>query len=263
MKLLATLAMSLACTAGGGVNAQVPDKEITLGSRIPQRIDWHDSPQSKVRPIQHRFGACVVKKRPELAARYVLEPYDKRSTKPLLHNLESDLSNCLGTASAATDMVKMSFPGAMLKYALADALVQSELSRAAPLTNLALVARLGHGSIDPQDFLPPAGKTLKPAQLKQLEQDKIKAQASIYLSQYGECVLREDPASSHALLVAQPESAQETAAFGRLGPALAICLDRGHTLALNKMSLRGTLALNYYRLAKAPRVPAPNPGIAQ
>jgi len=263
MKPLTMFALMLACLSCG-VAAQVADKDTKLGSRIPQRNDWNTWPQAKVRDVQHRFGACVVKKRANLAARYVLELYDKNRTPALIDSLDPHLGNCLVAATASMTTIRMSFPADMLKYALADALVQSELARSAPLTDIASVAPLAHGTIDPQEFLPPPGKSLKPAELKELDDNKTKAQVAIYLSQFGECVVRADPADSHALLMANPDTAAESAAFGRLGSALGNCLDRGRQLALNKTVLRGTLALNYYRLVKAPRIVAPTaPGTAK
>ena len=72
-----------------------------------------------------------------------------------------------------------------------------------------------------------------------------------YLSRYGECVVRADPAGSRALLAAKPETPEEASRFAALRLALATCLPEGHTLEFGKLALRGTIAVNYYRLAKA------------
>ena len=52
-----------------------------------------------------------------------------------------------------------------------------------------------------------------------------------------------------------PGSAQETAQFGAMTTAFATCLPEGQTLAFGKLALRGTVAINYYRLAHAVAAP--------
>ena len=52
-----------------------------------------------------------------------------------------------------------------------------------------------------------------------------------------------------------PDSAEEAARFGALRPALAHCLSEGETLRSGKAALRGSIAVNYYRLAHAARAP--------
>ena len=43
-------------------------------------------------------------------------------------------------------------------------------------------------------------------------------------------------------------------AFDRLMPAFGGCVVAGQSLTFNKSTLRGTIAMNYYRLAHTPRV---------
>lgn len=74
---------------------------------------------------------------------------------------------------------------------------------------------------------------------------------------FGECVVRTDPANAHKMLVADAGSLQESAAIQALRPALAHCIDQGGDLSLAVKDLRNSLALNYYRLARAPRVHRP------
>lgn len=49
----------------------------------------------------------------------------------------------------------------------------------------------------------------------------------------------------------EPETAAEAGSFDALRPTVAQCLLKGRTLAFGKLVLRGTIALNYYRLAHA------------
>jgi hypothetical protein len=50
-----------------------------------------------------------------------------------------------------------------------------------------------------------------------------------------------------------PETDAEAAGFGTLTPTVAQCLPEGRMISLGKLVLRGTIAVNYYRLAHAAR----------
>ena len=69
-------------------------------------------------------------------------------------------------------------------------------------------------------------------------------------------------AGSFALLKTAVESDEEKAALGALAPALPGCVKKGEQLSVNRFNLRGTIALNFYRLAQAPRFAA-KPGGAE
>jgi hypothetical protein len=73
-------------------------------------------------------------------------------------------------------------------------------------------------------------------------------------------VVRVNPAAARTLLLTRPESAEEKAAFATMNLAFATCLPEGVTMSFGKTALRGTVAMNYYRLAKAaPAAPAVAP----
>jgi hypothetical protein len=71
------------------------------------------------------------------------------------------------------------------------------------------------------------------------------------LSRYGECVVRASPDLSWALLKTDVASKEEKAALGSLSPTLAQCLAQDRSLQFGKFTVRGSIALSYYRLAKA------------
>jgi len=85
------------------------------------------------------------------------------------------------------------------------------------------------------------------------------AKAFNFISRYGECVVRVNPAAVRALLLSRPETDEERTRFTALSTAFGTCLPEGQTLSFGKLPLRGTLAVNYYRLAMAaasmPRAP--------
>ncbi|MDQ3246750.1 MAG: hypothetical protein M3Q52_07665 [Pseudomonadota bacterium] len=162
--------------------------------------------------------------------------------------------DCLLQAVDSSSHVMMTLPGHTMRYALADALVGLEL-KADVRTSFAAVPPLRHGTIAEADIRPPAGKRLSRDELRTWEKSLAGLRGAIFMSALGECVVRTDPAASHALLMTEVESADERTWFKTLSPALAGCTKAGETIALNPTVVRGTIAMNYYRLAKA-AVPA-------
>ena len=72
-----------------------------------------------------------------------------------------------------------------------------------------------------------------------------------WLSAFGECVVRFDTSNSRELVISKLGSPAELNAISLIKPALSSCLVDGELLTLDKYTLRGTLAINYYRLAMA------------
>jgi hypothetical protein len=143
----------------------------------------------------------------------------------------------------------LGYQGDGLRYALAEGLFHRRL-RTVALNDLDRVKPLRHDR-PPYQSKYETFRTRK--QREQIAQQKI---AAVFLSQMGECVVRTDPASSRALLDSKPLAPEEQRAIETLMPALGRCVDTSVTLELDRASLRGAIALNYLRLAKAPRQPA-------
>ena len=72
-----------------------------------------------------------------------------------------------------------------------------------------------------------------------------------WLSVYGECVVRFNTTASRDWVVSKLGSAAEAEAISLIKPALSACLLEGEALTFDKYTLRGTLAINYYRMAMA------------
>lgn len=71
----------------------------------------------------------------------------------------------------------------------------------------------------------------------------------------GDCVARQAPQDTHALLTAVPYSKAEDAAISALGLPLAKCLPRGETFRINRTTLRASIGEAMYKLALAARTP--------
>lgn len=70
---------------------------------------------------------------------------------------------------------------------------------------------------------------------------------------FGDCVAREDTADAHALLLAQPASAEESAAIDKLQPAFTACIKQGQTVSLTRSAVRATVGEAMLKLSRAAR----------
>jgi hypothetical protein len=211
--------------------------------------DWSNADYStkETRALTHAYAQCVVKrqaaKASEAIAANVGNDIILRDYRMLIR------PECLTRQIHQSTQIR--FGGDLYRYALADALVNRELATK-PAPDLDAVPRLIHHEPGP----PP-----QPVDAKGRKMGKRKLEAAragygrdvafAFLSHYGECIVRADTAGAKSLLVTTPDSAEESARFAALRPALARCLPEGQTLRFGKVTLRGTVAINYYRLAQA------------
>lgn len=203
----------------------------------------------ETRAVMHDYAECVVRRQPAKASAAISANLDNATILrryPMLMSPE-----CLG--DAAGDGSSMRFGGDLYKYALADALVKRELA-GWTMPDLAGVPRLVHR--DPGEAPTrlkangkPRGKREYETALALYEQDAAYA----YLSRYGECAVRGDPGGAKALLLSSPDTPRETLAFDALRPVLERCMEEGRTISFGKVALRGSIAINFYRLARAAR----------
>ena len=214
---------------------------------------------TETRDVQARYGECVVNRNYATARQFVLEPNpdDKGWRRAISKVADSD---CLVKAANAPGGVEMKFPVDTMRYALADALVRREFS-SAPVASIKQAAPLVQPKLDESDYQPKPGKKVKPSQLKNLKELREKRIGLIFLAGFGECLVRQNPDRAHFLLMAKPASREEVAAFKALNREFADCLPSGNTLSFGRATLRGTIAMNYYRLAHAPRQPATPAGV--
>lgn len=210
-------------------------------------IDDYDYSTKETRAIVHAYAKCVVRRHPAKASEALLQDADNSTIRrryPMLID-----GGCLGREAGGR--IKASFGGDLYRYALADALVGRELA-AAPVPALDSVPILARQAA--QDRPQPPAANARKSERRDYEfavKRHDRAVADAFLGRYGECIVRVDPAGAKALLLTVPDSPEETGGFGRLKPALATCLAEGATLQFGRVSLRGTIALNYYRLAHA------------
>lgn len=146
------------------------------------------------------------------------------------------------------------FGSDLYRYALADALVASEFAREGPSDfsdRAPLTHHPGPTSADVDAALAKETSAKKRDKVRNLY---LQAEGAAVLSRYGECVARRDPVDARLWTLTKPGSAEEGARIDAMRHAFGSCLLEGK-VAFSKATLRGTVALNYYRLAHAPVQP--------
>jgi hypothetical protein len=130
------------------------------------------------------------------------------------------------------------------RYALAEALLLRAYGDAMP-AGLANAGPLTHPAI-------PVGAPI-PAKWRgdaaEWQEQVALSQAYAYVSAFGECVARAAPDQAWALLKTEVVSREEQVALAALAPAMSGCISKGQQVELNKFNVRGSIALNFYRLA--------------
>ena len=155
-------------------------------------------------------------------------------------------------ANCTLDVVKRkgawpTLKGEALRYAVAESLFRKTYQDR-HLEELSLVAPLGH-EYGKYEF-----RYGQPASKKEIEVWTQQRQAGVYLSSLGECVVRAAPEDVRRTLSTQSGTPEEAQSFAALRAPISACVDETRTVKLDMLSLRGALAVNYIRLAAAPRL---------
>lgn len=219
--------------------------------------DYEDAGMTDLqkRQLGYDFGRCVVKQRAKLASRVIVA----NLTNAEIIRKHSTLidGNCLVKSwpTNSSGGMQMKLPGDLMRYGLADALIALEFATGLP-AELATRPALEHHPVIPTDYEPKPGKKVKPKQLEAMAEAKANALMFRYMARFGECVARANPLLAHRLIMSKPGTAEERAAFSGLKPAFNNCVEVGQTFSVNFTIMRGTVALNAYRLAHGPAAAA-------
>jgi hypothetical protein len=222
---------------------------LSAAAPMPVQALQQEFSTKETRALMHAYSKCVVERQAKKASEALLENADNGTILRKYRQLIS--GECLARQTKQTSQMK--FGGDLYRYALADALVARELA-GAPVLDFSAVPRLDHR--DPGEApseTTKSGKRLGKAKYDEALRNYRQSASFSYLSRYGECVVRVAPSGAKALLLTAPDSSEENARFRELGTALATCLPPGETLRFGRVVLRGTIAINYYRLSHAAR----------
>jgi len=220
---------------------------LALAAPAPaQRSDY--SPRDTRRAIEE-YGRCIVGKQHDLAAAAIARNVDNAT---LMRNYSQLIDGRCMPLPPLGSTIKVRFMGDQFRYALADGLVHKDLLRA-PAPAVGVLPQLDHREPTPPPRVDKKGRPLSEAKYAAALEGYRQAQAFAYVSRFGECVVRANPEGARALLGTTADSPEETAAFATLSNALGNCLESGQKIELSKVALRGTIAVNYYRLATVAR----------
>jgi hypothetical protein len=161
-------------------------------------------------------------------------------------------------AGARTPSIAMKGTTTQYQYALAEALLLRTYRRTTP-TIPTDAPPLSHPSLAADAPLPSSWTRNSSEWTAQIQHSQHDALAGAF----GECVVRASPDLSLALLRTVVGSGAEGDAFGALKPTLAGCLGKVHGMPSGKFGVRGTIALNFYRLAIKSGVPRRREGNAE
>jgi hypothetical protein len=200
----------------------------------------------RIRKITFEYAACVVRKHHAQASEAILATANNGTI--MGHFSQIIDADCLVDAAGLN--VEMRFPNDSYQYALADALVNADFAARGeasfanrlPLAQPAMVTDEKRAELE--------AKAKAARQRKEVDEEIGKHNALAWILRFGECVVRQDPASARYWLLTPPETSEEESRIKALQPAFGACLDAG-TIKLNRAVMRGTVAVNYYRLAMA------------
>lgn len=234
----AYLALAIAtCSFPAAAVAQTDDK-VNVVEGIP-------ADAKEARKITDRFAECAARRHLDRAQAFVLDPvsYFKRADAQRLFD-----HLCLTTFAMQRAILKAKRNH--MRYAMAEALISIQYRNGLP-ADMHLAAPLNHAVWESPAPLP---VDAKPEEIEAWQRDEQGRLTGEYFSTLGECVVRAAPMQSYALVITKPATKAETAQFKALAPSVANCVKQGEQLNASKFALRGAIALNLYRLARAPRV---------
>jgi hypothetical protein len=202
---------------------------------------------SQTRSISAKYADCVVKKSAPQARAAIAELAGNLIVIKKYKRLID--SPCMEQVTVGTSSGGIAFGGDTFFYTMADALIRKDYSQFGP-TDFSAVAMLVHRQKIP---------SLSAAELEELskrkqaevEKDVAKVNAFSTLSRFGECAVRGNPEVARQLSLTDTGSTEERIKFNILVPTLSKCLEPGTTVKFSPILLRGTIALNYFRLAYA------------
>jgi hypothetical protein len=196
------------------------------------------------RKIMAEFARCVVDKQQKKATEVIVANIDNSTILKRYGILIN--GECLAKTA---DVATLTMGGDLFRYALADAFFQKNLARQTHL-DFAQVPKLAHLSFgDKAAFENALNKVANKRKREKMQYDFDEYNGTVYLSRYGECVVRLNPAAAYNLLLTPVASPDEAKAINPLRTALAECLMPGRTVSFNAAMVRGISAINYVRLA--------------
>ena len=200
----------------------------------------------QIRRVSAAFGRCVVARATSAASQFVLSQGIRRAVNSDGNPLFDP--DCL-KAQPGDGVDMLSSTSLYFAYEFADALVRKRLAsfnddlKSAPLTAF---EKIGTATVVAE-----AAPNESSSQLAKEQAIAAAMTRNSLVDLFGYCVVRADSKNAHALLMTDVTTTAEQAEFEALQPAMNGCLAKGQQIKSDMTSLRGTIAVAYYRLVAA------------
>ena len=192
------------------------------------------------------YVACSVKASPALASQAVVEDWETRQ----LIGQGSKLVSPACTRAAGL-VGQMRFQPEIFRAAAAERLIVVNSTIAPTKEVLAPLAPLAYHMPWPVKTVDDKGKPLSAEAIAKQQEGYNHRLAVIAGQQIGECTVKADPQTVRKLFDTADNSDAELAAMKALTGILPGCVPAQKKFSFNRQSLRGSLAMAYYRLAMA------------
>jgi hypothetical protein len=212
------------------------------------------------RAVVDAFARCIAAKHHDDAKIYALHQYgDNWQALQTANRAFFKLRDMECAPAGARNSLKKITEGEF-KLAIAGALVREDLAQfdaglisgAKPLPIATYVDNLWR---KPEDC-----KACNAKEMEQLANTRQQMAKHLAPHIFSECVVRADASKVHDMLMTDPDSPAEIRTFQALMPVLSQCLAEGEAMTVTRPAIRGFLALNYYRVANAPRIATASAG---
>lgn len=227
---------------------------VTVASAAPAA-----TPDPKLfRKAMADYGTCIVKWEPVKTRDFVLSGgfINRRdSGENVLLSREcmpgEDIIRAgLAARGGIATRARLRLPDVMIRWAIAGALFDRDAAKMTQ-TNFAAVPQLAYEMPFPIRTTTKDGDPIPSERIAEQQKRFDEKASDVAIAKVGECVARTDGAGTRAALLTPIDTAAELGALKALAPALSNCLPKGQTIGFDRMSLRGSLAVAFYRMASA------------
>lgn len=211
------------------------------------------SPQ-QIRAFLSEYGACVAKREPELAQKSVLSgasfSRDSAEGKRLMQRECMDPELLRNQADGFAGRLRMRFDEDTYRGVIAEALIARN-GAVVDTAALPAIAVLSYEEPRPLRTTDREGKAIPEDGLARQRAAIARKTQAMLMGRLGECAVRAAPVQSRAVMGTAIDTPAELQALNALGPVLGQCIKAGETVSLDRVSVRGALAIAYYRLSQA------------
>ncbi len=209
---------------------------------------------AQIRKFLADYGECIAKREPELARKAILVGANFNRESPEGKRLKQrecmDEDNLRNTVSGFQGRLRMRLDDDTYRGVIAEALVVKG-SRLLDAAGVRAIPLLTYDETRPLRVQYPDGKPIPEGKLARQRAAIARKAEAVQMGKLGECVVRNAPENSRSVLSSALETPAELQSINALGPILGQCIKAGETVSLDRMSVRGALAIAYYRLSQA------------